>query len=102
MRHHGLRLVISTQSPLTIAPEIVDLSSAVFIHQFHALEWFKYLSKKIPLKESDYLRIIGLETGRALVLSTNGGEGVELVWEIDVRRRITADLGASKTHRSVE
>jgi hypothetical protein len=97
MRHHGLRLVISSQSPMTIASEILDLSSAVFIHQFHALEWFKYLSKKIPLKEADYLRIVGLKTGCALVFCTNGGrEEEELVWEVAVRRRITADLGASK------
>lgn len=99
-----MRLVISTQSPMTIASEILDLSSAIFIHQFHALEWFKYLIKKIPLKEQDYLRIIGLKTGCALVFSTNSGrDGDEdLVWEIAVRRRLTADLGASKTHKQLE
>jgi hypothetical protein len=87
---------------MTIAPEILDLSSAVFIHQFHALEWFKYLRRKIPLDEDDYSRIVALETGCALVFSTNGGRKEELVWEVAVRRRMTADLGASKTHRGLD
>ena len=33
MRHEGIRLVISTQSPLTMPPELLELSSVVLCHR---------------------------------------------------------------------
>lgn len=75
MRHHGLRIVISTQSPKSIPGEILDLSSVVLLHRFHAVDWFSYLRTKFPLDPSrDYDRILALGTGEALVFFSKWNE----------------------------
>ena len=36
MRHDDMRLVISTQSPLSLAPELIELSSMAILHRFYS------------------------------------------------------------------
>ena len=42
MRHNKVRIVVSTQSPKTIPPELLELVSVTLIHRFHSLDWFAY------------------------------------------------------------
>ena len=42
MRHDGLRLVVSTQSPKALAPELLELVSVAVLHRFHSQDWFTY------------------------------------------------------------
>ncbi len=35
MRHDGIRLLVSTQSPLALAPDLLELVSVAFLHRFH-------------------------------------------------------------------
>lgn len=42
MRHEGIRVVVSTQSPLTMPPELLELSTVAVLHSFHSNDWFRY------------------------------------------------------------
>jgi hypothetical protein len=36
MRHDGMRIVLSTQSPKALAPELLELVSVAMLHRFHS------------------------------------------------------------------
>lgn len=69
MRHQGIRLVVSTQSPKALAPELLELSSVAVMHQFTSREWFDHLAKKLPLDAPAFQRIMALNRGEALVFA---------------------------------
>lgn len=45
-RHHGVRVLISTQEP-TIDPSLLGLCSITIVHRFHSPSWFQALEKHI-------------------------------------------------------
>lgn len=107
-RHHGTRVIISTQEP-TIDTRLMDLSSATIIHRFTSPKWFDELRKHISVKgdESDeelFDRIVNLRVGEALMYApsamvegndgTVGKLGAEVI-TVGVRQRITWDGGRS-------
>ena len=49
MRHEGIRVLISTQSPLTMPPELLELTSVTILHKFQSADWAKYLGSKVTL-----------------------------------------------------
>lgn len=67
MRHDGLRLALSTQSPKSLAPELLELVSVALIHNFHSSDWFSHLSAKIPLSASAFAEVRRLSPGQALM-----------------------------------
>lgn len=106
MRHDGLRLAVSTQSPAALAPELLELVSVALLHRFHSHDWLAHLAKKLPLAgDAVWRRLIALEPGEALMFAARhllppdaavdaGGH----VFEVAVRPRLTADRGASRTN----
>ena len=40
MRHDDMRLIISTQSPLSLAPELMEQCSLAILHRFYSSDWF--------------------------------------------------------------
>lgn len=70
MRHDGIRLAVSTQSPTTLAPELLELVTVAVLHRFHSRDWFLYLSKKIPLSPQSWDALMNLEPGHALIFSS--------------------------------
>eukprot|EP00978_Attheya_sp_CCMP212_P001742 scaffold3574_cov49-Attheya_sp.AAC.6 len=100
MRHDGMRLVVSTQSPKALAPELLELVSVAVLHQFHSQDWFAYLRKKLPLSEDAWDSILSLGPGHAMVFAPRSAVASEShVIELVVRPRLTADFGASKTNK---
>ena len=143
MRHYGLRVAISTQSPTALPAEVLELTTVAILHRFHSRDWFDYLSKKIPLPTSAFEEVQHLGPGEALVYAethdlnlesrptaesgTRSGaeEGalggaygettgaheandqldrydsaqIQHVFKVQMRRRLTADGGASRTNR---
>ena len=106
MRHEGIRLVISTQSPLTMPPELLELATMQISHGFHSKDWYDYLSKKVPLPKNGFEVVRRLKTGQALVFSRtpavpshffNLGQDTLLM---QVRQRMTQDRGQTLTHQS--
>ena len=120
MRHDGVRLALSTQSPLALAPELLELVTVAALHRFHSRDWFVHLARKLPLEEAAWRQILQLEPGHALLFAARhrlrlpacgAGEGGERdgerggaggaqrrVFAVAIRPRITADRGASKTN----
>ena len=112
MRHDGMRLVVSTQCPKALAPELLELVSVAVLHKFHSNDWFRYLSTKLPLTDHAWNTISKLQSGHALVFSSqilaNDSSGVSRTdtsqtvdlglntFEIQIRPRITADRGETR------
>ena len=69
MRHDGIRLVVSTQSPKALAPELLELSSVAVMHQFTSREWFDHMAHKLPLSPAAFDKIMSLRQGQALVFA---------------------------------
>jgi hypothetical protein len=106
MRHEGLRLVISTQSPKAMPEELLELVTVLVTHRFQSGDWHAYLSKKVPLPEGSFETIRSLAPGQALVYSPRPCLGQSAafpygaeVFAIQVRSRLTADRGASRTNQ---
>jgi hypothetical protein len=107
MRHDGIRVLISTQSPLALPAELLELVSVTILHSFQSKDWFSYLSSKIHLPEGLFGHIRGLRPGQALVVATktdvmapyedecNNGNCLAL----QIRTRLTTDLGRSRVHK---
>eukprot|EP00038_Savillea_parva_P029666 m.72616 g.72616 ORF g.72616 m.72616 type:complete len:607 (-) comp8793_c1_seq1:396-2216(-) len=109
MRHEGLRVLISTQSPKAMPEELLELTSVLVAHRFQSVDWHHHLARKLPLPEDSFVRIRALDTGEALVYSARPrvGEGDEdgddeerEVLRVQVRKRLTADRGASRRNRA--
>ena len=116
MRHDGLRLLVSTQSPRTLAPELLELVSACAMHRFHSHDWFTHLATKLPLGPSAWNAVLGLQPGHCLLFATRHAlprsaalrsdkeeqeARVGSVFRVAVRPRLTADRGASRTNEVV-
>ncbi|KAL3798074.1 hypothetical protein HJC23_012365 [Cyclotella cryptica] len=43
MRHDGVRLIVSTQSPKALAPELLELVTVGCLHHFHSPDWWDFL-----------------------------------------------------------
>ena len=70
MRHDGVRLAVSTQSPAALAPELLELVTVAVLHRFHSRDWFSYLAKKLPLPDAARERLMLLKPGHALVFAS--------------------------------
>ena len=72
MRHDGMRLAISTQSPRALAPELLELLTCCVMHRFHSRDWLLHLEQKLPLQSGDaaWNALVDLEPGRALVFAS--------------------------------
>lgn len=102
MRHDGMRLAVSTQSPKALAPELLELVTVAALHNFHSQDWWTYLKKKLPLEEAAWQKILALDPGNALVFASRHNFPPQdvgtNVLQVCIRRRLTADRGASKTN----
>jgi hypothetical protein len=120
MRHEGIRIIVSTQSPTTMPPELLELSTTTVLHRFHSKDWWQYLSSKIPLPSDGFSRVKALNPGQALVFAQ--GADLELTmpasampefwdeendddhggkdfFECQIRQRITRDRGRSRNNK---
>lgn len=105
MRHDGLRLLVSTQSPLALAPELLELTSLCVMHRFHSADWHSFLAKKLPLNSipNSFERIRALQPGAALLYASRaalvqGKAPDSALVGLQMRNRITADRGATRGH----
>lgn len=98
MRHDGVRLVVSTQSPKALAPELLELVTIACLHHSHSPDWWHYLQSKLRLNQNAFERIL---SGEAVAfatshnLSVNNNEGSNCL-PIPIRPKITEDLGSSR------
>jgi len=107
-RHHGARVIISTQEP-TLLTDLIALCSVTVIHRFSSPEWFSAVRRHIPLMgescDDVMQRIERLRTGRAIIYSPSAVLGLDkydkLVMgtsrmiDVRIRKRLTSDGGRS-------
>ena len=101
MRHEGIRVVISTQSPLTMPTELLELSTLAIFHSFHSSDWYKYLAAKLPLPEGGFDCVRRLQPGEALVFAARTdfdqqGFLNKDTFVMKIRPRLTEDRGVSR------
>lgn len=99
MRHEGMRIAISSQSPKVFASELLELISICLIHKFHSRDWFDHLKAKVPLPPSMFETITQLAPGNALVFSSHHnlpGIDSNALLKVQVRPRLTADRGGTR------
>lgn len=116
-RHHGLRMVVSTQEP-TVSPKLLDLCSMTIVHRFHSPAWYATLKSHIfgisqengevsnnGTSEGVLAQIMQLGTGEALlfapmaVFGANAGHPVRLgqrIVKMKTRMRLSEDGGKSR------
>ena len=106
MRHEGIRVLISTQSPLALPHELLELVSVTVAHHFQSHDWYKFLSTKIPMPQDGFTTVKRLKVGEALVICTkmkyshrtdDSCSSSEEAIQLRIRPRITANYGSSKT-----
>ena len=92
MRHEGLRILVSTQTPQDLPTELLELCTYTLLHRFHTPKWYKYLKDQLPLPNE--------EKGMRLVLRLKPGEAILFAgsdWKkIKVRERLTEDIGRTR------
>ena len=103
MRHDGLRLLVSTQSPLALAPELLELTSLAVLHRFHSADWLAFLNKKLPLAAGAFERVRALQPGTGLVYASRaslqpGAPPDSALLQVKVRQRLSADRGSTRAH----
>jgi hypothetical protein len=102
MRHEGLRVLISTQSPKAMPEELLELTSVLVAHRFQSIDWHHHLARKVPLPDDSFATIRALGTGEALVYSARprvDDGGRREAFRVQMRKRLTADRGASRRNR---
>nr|QCF41197.1 CcxF [Bipolaris sorokiniana] len=79
-RHHGARVIISTQEP-TLLTDLIALCSVTVIHRFSSPEWFSAIKRHIPITDENrddlMRRIENLKTGQAIVYSPSAVFGFD-------------------------
>lgn len=95
-----MRVLVSSQSPKALAPELLELVSVAVLHRFHSRDWFDYLRLKIPLDLAMFDRVVDLTPGNAIVFAARHlvSSQLDLVMQIEVRQKLTADRGSSRTN----
>ena len=69
LRHHGIRLLVSTQNPDVLPDELMELSSLAVLHQIFSPRWIHYLKARYPISDSVGKQLEGLGIGQAVVYS---------------------------------
>ncbi|PFH52524.1 hypothetical protein AMATHDRAFT_1931 [Amanita thiersii Skay4041] len=107
-RHLAMRVLISTQEPTVIPSVMLELCTLIILHRFSSPNWWEHIMRHVSAQlacESNFDKIVRLQTGEAMVLSPSGlamlGNGMTLCQLgrshiiAKSRKRITADGGTS-------
>lgn len=98
-RHRGTTIVVASQDPPSIPPEIVGLSNIVVAHTFNVPGWLDFLRKhQVAFAESELKpsQLSTLPSGEAYVWSAGGAEEFRRPQRVQVRPRLTRHGGGTR------
>jgi len=112
MRHHGMRVIISSQEPTVVPPVLLDLCNVAIMHRFSSISWWNHVAKHFSADlstEGAFDEVVKLKTGEAIVLAPSSLTTVQKPGSINpeldqlgrrymlvkIRTRVTQDGGAS-------
>jgi hypothetical protein len=113
MRHRDIRVVVSTQNPSILDPELFELSSAVILHRISSPSWcvVKSCGSCAGRSPAPWLHLLQvtelsrLDTGSALLFcpQTSFAAGPHkdavlgpFLYRVSIRKRLTADPALAK------
>lgn len=67
MRHYGVRVLVSTQNPMVLPHELLELCSFAILHRFFSRVWFDHLRSRLNLSHETLQECCNLRTGEAVV-----------------------------------
>jgi hypothetical protein len=101
LQQQNLRLVVSTQSPLVLPEELLELTTLAAVHSFQSHDWYKHLQSKFSMEGTQFSEVIALKSGQALVFARKTDvkgtqqqqeQQQQLLWHrVQIRRRLTHD-----------
>ena len=68
-------------------PELLELASVAVCHSFHSIDWYKYMSNKLPLAADGFSLVQALKPGEALMFAAWAEFGSGMSQDVDVRHR---------------
>jgi len=72
MRHYGVRVLVSTQNPMVLPHELLELCSFAILHRFFSRVWFDHLRSRLNLSPETLQECCNLRTGEAVVYCSQG------------------------------
>jgi DNA helicase HerA-like ATPase len=99
MRHKGVSIMIASQDPISLPPEIIELSSIVLLHKFNSPQWVKHIQKSITqLAQLTAVELSSLSPGEAYLWATKSTDKgiMNRPVKIFTRPRVTKHGGETK------
>ncbi len=96
MRHKGVSIMIASQDPVKLAPEIIELSSVILLHCFNSPSWVQHMKKAITaLGNLSATDMANLGSGEAYMWAAKSSDKFITTRpvKISVRPRITKHGG---------
>lgn len=98
MRHKGVSIMIASQDPTGLPPEIIELSSILIMHRFNSPAWLKHIQKAITqtaaLTPAD---LAGLKTGEAFIWANESSDPQFTSRPLKVKTRPRATMHGGAT-----
>eukprot|EP00953_Heterococcus_sp_UTEX-ZZ885_P041804 21306-Heterococcus_DN1.PRE.2 len=102
LQQQNLRIVVSTQSPLVLPEELLELTTLAAVHSFQSPDWYKYLQSKFSMESALFSEVTALKSGQALVFARKTvvkgtqqqqqQQQQQQLWSrVQIRRRLTHD-----------
>ncbi len=94
MRHKGVTLVIASQDPPSLPPEVIELSTVIIAHKMTSPQWVRHLQRHNgEFAETRAGSFAGLEPGEAFLWSTGGARLYRSPQRVRIRPRLTKHGG---------
>ncbi len=103
MRHKGVSVVVASQDPVNVPPEIIELSSAVVLHRFNSPKWLNHIQRSLaPLSDLTAGMLASLAPGEAFVWANRATEQTFTRRAVKMRMRPRITKHGGSTRRAVE
>lgn len=96
MRHKGVSIMIASQDPVKLAPEIIELSSVIMLHRFNSPSWVQHMKKAVTaLGNLSATEMAALGSGEAYLWATKASDKTVTTRPIKIiiRPRVTKHGG---------
>lgn len=96
MRHKGVSIMIASQDPVKLAPEIIELSSVIMLHRFNSPAWVSHMKKAVTaLGNLSASEMASLGSGEAYLWATKASDKMVTTRpiKISIRPRVTKHGG---------
>lgn len=96
MRHKGVSIMIASQDPVKLAPEIIELSSVIILHCFNSPAWVQHMKKAVTaLGNLSAPDMANLSSGEAYLWASKSSDKVITTRPVKIliRPRVTKHGG---------